>query len=88
MTLGRKVDGLRVVRDGLKSGDVVIVSGLQRVRPGTAVSPTLQTMGATDTEAALRSARVPETAVATEAARNALSLKGGANTSENTAKPR
>jgi multidrug efflux system membrane fusion protein len=88
VTLGRKVDGLRVVRDGLKSGDIVIVSGLQRVHPGTPVSPTLQTMGATDTAPALQSAQVPETAAATEAAHNALSLKSGVNTSRNAAKPR
>jgi multidrug efflux system membrane fusion protein len=37
---GRSVDGLRVVRDGLTAGDVVIVNGLQRVRPGVTVSPT------------------------------------------------
>ena len=37
---GRSVDGLRVIRDGLAAGDVVIVNGLQRVRPGVTVSPT------------------------------------------------
>jgi len=37
---GRSVEGLRVVRDGLSAGDVVIVNGLQRVRPGVTVSPT------------------------------------------------
>jgi multidrug efflux system membrane fusion protein len=37
---GRSVDGLRVVRDGLATGDVLIVNGLQRVRPGVAVSAT------------------------------------------------
>jgi hypothetical protein len=30
---------LRVVRDGLHEGDVVVVNGLQRVRPGDAVTP-------------------------------------------------
>lgn len=34
---GRFVDGLRIVTDGLEAGDVVIVNGLQRVRPGTPV---------------------------------------------------
>jgi len=34
---GRFVDGLRVVTGGLEAGDVVIVNGLQRVRPGTPV---------------------------------------------------
>jgi multidrug efflux system membrane fusion protein len=37
--LGPMTDGLRVVRDGLREGDVVVVSGLQRVRPGAAVTP-------------------------------------------------
>jgi multidrug efflux system membrane fusion protein len=37
--LGPITDGLRVVRDGLHEGDVVVVSGLQRVRPGVAVTP-------------------------------------------------
>jgi len=37
--LGPMTEGLRVVRDGLHEGDIVVVSGLQRVRPGTAVTP-------------------------------------------------
>jgi multidrug efflux system membrane fusion protein len=37
--LGPITDGLRVVRDGLQQGDVIVVSGLQRVRPGAAVTP-------------------------------------------------
>jgi RND family efflux transporter MFP subunit len=35
--VGRLHEGLRVVSEGLKAGDRVIVSGLQRVRPGAAV---------------------------------------------------
>ena len=37
--LGPMTEGLRVVRDGLRSGDIIVVSGLQRVRPGAAVTP-------------------------------------------------
>ncbi|HEX5045850.1 MAG TPA: efflux RND transporter periplasmic adaptor subunit [Gammaproteobacteria bacterium] len=37
---GRVVAGLRVVKSGLDSGDVVVVNGLQRVRPGVTVAPT------------------------------------------------
>ena len=37
--LGPMTEGLRVVRDGLREGDIVVVSGLQRVRPGAAVAP-------------------------------------------------
>ncbi|MGC4073630.1 MAG: efflux RND transporter periplasmic adaptor subunit [Nibricoccus sp.] len=36
--LGSIIDGKRVVRDGLKAGDRVIVNGLQRVRPGMSVT--------------------------------------------------
>lgn len=35
--LGRSVDGLRIVKNGLHEGDLVIVNGLQRVRPGMPV---------------------------------------------------
>lgn len=43
--LGRVVDGLRVVREGLKAGDVIIVNGAQRVHPGIPVTPQKVTMG-------------------------------------------
>ena len=43
---GRMVDGMRIVRKGLKPGDVIVVSGLQRVRPGVQVKPNITTMGA------------------------------------------
>jgi len=39
VTLGPIVDGLRVVRSGLNAGDLVVVNGLQRVRPGVTVEP-------------------------------------------------
>ena len=45
ITPGRIVDGLRIVRKGLKPDDVVVVSGLQRVRPGAQVKPNMATMG-------------------------------------------
>jgi RND family efflux transporter MFP subunit len=51
VTLGRMIDGLRAVREGLRPGDVIVVNGLQRVRPGIVVAPKLQTMGATDVAA-------------------------------------
>jgi RND family efflux transporter MFP subunit len=37
VTLGPMVDGLRVVRSGVSGGDLVVVNGLQRVRPGVKV---------------------------------------------------
>jgi RND family efflux transporter MFP subunit len=44
--LGRVVDGLRVVREGLKAGDVIVVNGAQRVHPGVTVTPQKVVMGA------------------------------------------
>jgi RND family efflux transporter MFP subunit len=46
VTLGRVVDGLRIVREGLKAGDVIVVNGAQRVHPGVAVTPQRVVMGA------------------------------------------
>jgi RND family efflux transporter MFP subunit len=43
---GRLVEGMRIVRQGLKPDEVVVVSGLQRVRPGAQVKPNMTTMGA------------------------------------------
>jgi multidrug efflux system membrane fusion protein len=37
VTLGPVVDGLRVVRAGLKPGEKIVVSGLQRVKPGAPI---------------------------------------------------
>ena len=44
--LGRIIDGLRIVREGLKVGDVIIVNGAQRVHPGVTVTPQTVLMGA------------------------------------------
>lgn len=44
--LGRRFDGLRIVRKGLGSGDVIVTSGLQRLRPGMQVTPRITTMDA------------------------------------------
>ena len=43
--LGPIIDGLRVVTDGLTAGETIVVSGLQRVRPGAAVAPARVAMG-------------------------------------------
>ncbi len=40
VTLGPIVNGLRVIRSGLKEGETIVVNGLQRVRPGSTVAPT------------------------------------------------
>ena len=46
ITLGRAVDGLRIVTEGLKGGERIVVNGLQRVRPGSLVRPEAVAMGA------------------------------------------
>jgi multidrug efflux system membrane fusion protein len=58
--LGPMTEGLRVVRDGLHEGDMIVVSGLQRVRPGATVTPRKVSMtsqsnslGETSTQSAL-----------------------------------
>jgi membrane fusion protein, multidrug efflux system len=44
VTLGRIVDGLRVVQTGLEPGDNIVINGLLRVRPGMKVAPKRGTM--------------------------------------------
>jgi len=52
--LGPKVEGLRSIRSGLSLGDVIVVNGLQRARPGAPVSPTEIDMVTEDTLKALK----------------------------------
>jgi membrane fusion protein, multidrug efflux system len=40
VTLGSEVNGMRIVKSGLQPGDVIVVNGLQRVRPGATVAAT------------------------------------------------
>jgi multidrug efflux system membrane fusion protein len=42
--IGRLVDGLRIVTGGLVPGDRIVINGLQRVRPGMKVTPTITAM--------------------------------------------
>jgi multidrug efflux system membrane fusion protein len=42
--VGANQEGLRVIESGLKSGERIIVNGLQRVRPGDTVAPNLVPM--------------------------------------------
>ncbi|HZY19051.1 MAG TPA: efflux RND transporter periplasmic adaptor subunit [Ramlibacter sp.] len=46
VALGAAVNGLRVVQDGLKPGERIVVNGLQRVRPGSVVQPQAVAMDA------------------------------------------
>jgi multidrug efflux system membrane fusion protein len=52
ITLGGSVEGLRIVTSGLKSGDRVVVNGLQRVRPGALVKSVVAEMGVRDAQRA------------------------------------
>ena len=51
--LGPKVEGLRIVRNGLAKGEKIVVNGLQRAQPGSTVDPQNVPMADSDTLAAL-----------------------------------
>ena len=57
--LGRVIDGLRIVREGLKPGDVIVVNGAQRVHPGIVVNPQKVTMQGDTTVADEQTPAVP-----------------------------
>lgn len=59
VTTGPFVDGLRVVRDGVKPGERIIVNGLQRVRPGMTVKPHIVPMEGETAPAAAAAAAPP-----------------------------
>ena len=50
--LGPLVEGRRVVRTGLKTGEKIVVNGLARVRPGMPVTPQDEVANSTDTKLA------------------------------------
>ena len=54
VTLGPLVDGLRVVRKGLAPGELVVINGLQRVRPGAQVNATVAAMQWRDGRCAMK----------------------------------
>jgi len=39
VTIGRLIDGLRVIRSGIDGSEEIVVNGLQRVRPGAPITP-------------------------------------------------
>ncbi|MEP6484036.1 MAG: efflux RND transporter periplasmic adaptor subunit [Rudaea sp.] len=63
VTLGANIDGLRVVNQGLAVGDVIVVNGLQHVRPGAAVTPSHVAMGADNKGVAQIEVPLPKTAM-------------------------
>ncbi|MRW88689.1 efflux RND transporter periplasmic adaptor subunit [Duganella sp. FT80W] len=64
VTLGQQVDGLRIVRDGLKPGEKIVVNGLQRVKPGAPITPTIVPMDADPLAAELAAKKDQKVAVA------------------------
>jgi multidrug efflux system membrane fusion protein len=58
--LGPVIDGLRVVRDGLKPGEKIVINGLQRVRPGAPVTAETVQMDFDPTAAAAAAGKKPE----------------------------
>lgn len=54
ITLGEKVNGLRVVSSGLKAGDTIVVNGLQRVMPNMQIEPKLVEMASASQLARIR----------------------------------
>lgn len=49
--LGANYDDLRQIKQGLLPGELVVVNGLQRIRPGETISPNLVSMGSPVTTA-------------------------------------
>jgi multidrug efflux system membrane fusion protein len=58
VSLGPTVDGLRVVRGGLKAGEKIVVGGLQRVHPGAPVAPQIVPMQGEPSVAAAKGDRL------------------------------
>src|SRR6185437_12522192 len=85
--LGPLVDGLRVVRSGLKPGDTIVVNGLMRVRPGMQVNPQLIAMGerrnADGTMVAQNATHDTASTGDTESANGTESTNGGSSAREN-----
>lgn len=44
---GPRIDGYRLIREGLKGDETIVVNGLQRVRPGAVVAPEMTTLSQT-----------------------------------------
>ena len=72
VALGATIEGLRIVSQGLTAGDVIVVNGLQHVRPGATVNPTRVTMEANSAVAQL--APSPPKVAATNSSDNRATL--------------
>jgi RND family efflux transporter MFP subunit len=70
---GPRQDGYRVVRHGLKGDETIVVSGIQRARPGQKVTPRMTTLPPVRE----REAPLPEVAIAPNAAPSTASPASG-----------
>src|SRR5471030_1736495 len=75
VTLGDIVDGMRVVRDGLKPGEKIVVNGLQRVHPGAPITPQIVAMDFDPSAPEAKPAAKPEAKDAKVAAASASTSK-------------
>lgn len=58
VTLGEKIQGLRIITQGLSPDDKIVVNGLQRVRPKMQIAPRMVDMADSDKLEALRQAQL------------------------------
>lgn len=54
VTLGEKVGGLRIIKQGLNGNENIVVNGLQRVRPTMQITPNAVAMASSETLQALK----------------------------------
>ena len=59
---GQLVDGLRVIEEGVRADDRVVVSGVQRARPGGTVNPEQVDMASLSTSAMRAAAEAEQAA--------------------------
>jgi len=76
---GRAIAGLRIVESGLKAGEQIVIDGLQRVRPGSPVTPSVVDMAPADA--------APVAAAPTAQTKDAPAAATAAPPSTDTAKP-
>jgi RND family efflux transporter MFP subunit len=58
--MGRLIDGMRVIKEGLRAGEWVVVKGLQRARPGAKVDPERLEMSSLTASALKAAVKKPE----------------------------
>jgi multidrug efflux system membrane fusion protein len=75
--IGRLVNGLRVIEDGLKPGEKIVINGLQRVRPGAPITPEVVAMEGRDKPAPAPDAKGADAKGAEDKAAAKSEEKGG-----------